>query len=461
MSDGSTTPTAAKPRKRTTMEVLAELRRPKVAVMLAMGFGSGLPFLLTGNTFGYWLREEGTSLKAIGFLSWVGLAYSFKYLWAPLIDRIDAPILGLWFGRRRSWMIFAQILVALGLLAMAVTGPGAGLALVGAFALVVAFSSATQDIVVDAWRIEAADDSEELGLLSSAYQLGYRAALLATDALILASAQHFGWNVSYGLAAAAMTIALFASFKAMEPAQAESVLAGMAPLWTPRGLFDAVIGPFIAFFKAHRELGVLMLLAIALYRIPDFLMGPMANPYYHDLGLTKDMVAIVRGTTGLAAALVGIAAGGFSAIRLGFFPTLIIGAVLQPIAVAAFAILAFTGGDWLVFNAVMAGDNFAMAYAGVALVSYMSSLTGLGYTATQYALLSSTYAILGKFLKGFSGAVVEGLTPTHGLMPSYALFFVGAGLVGVPALILFLILARAHAKMVARQALEAQPAQTT
>jgi PAT family beta-lactamase induction signal transducer AmpG len=455
------TPAAAKPRKRTTMDVLRELRRPKVAVMLALGFGSGLPFLLTGNTFGYWLREEGTTLKAIGFLSWVGLAYSFKYLWAPLVDRMDAPVLGFWFGRRRSWMIFSQILVMLGLLAMAVTGPQAGLALVGAFALVVAFSSATQDIVVDAWRIEAADDSEELGLLSSAYQLGYRAALLATDALILASAQHFGWNISYGLAAAAMTIALFASFRAMEPAQAESVLAAQAPLWTPRGLFDAVIGPFIAFFRAHRELGVLMLLAVALYRIPDFLMGPMANPYYHDLGLTKDMVAIVRGTTGLAAALVGIAAGGLSAIRLGFFPTLIIGAILQPIAVAAFAILAYTGGDWVVFNAVMAGDNFAMAYAGVALVSYMSSLTGLGYTATQYALLSSTYAILGKFLKGFSGAVVEGLTPVHGLMPSYAIFFVGAGLVGVPALVLFLILARAHGKMVARQAAETQATQTT
>ncbi|MDQ0466989.1 PAT family beta-lactamase induction signal transducer AmpG [Caulobacter ginsengisoli] len=455
MSEASTTPAAAKPRKRTTLEVLAQLRQPKVAVMLALGFGSGLPFLLTGNTFGYWLREEGTTLKAIGFLSWVGLAYSFKYLWAPLVDRIDAPVLGFWFGRRRSWMIFSQILVALGLLAMAVSGPGAGLALVGAFALVVAFSSATQDIVVDAWRIEAADDSEELGLLSSAYQLGYRAALLATDALILASAQHFGWNLSYGLAAAAMTIAIFASFRAMEPAQAESVLAAKAPLWTPRGLFDSVIGPFIAFFKTHRELGVLMLLAVALYRIPDFVMGPMANPYYHDLGLTKDMVALVRGTTGLAAALIGIAVGGFSAIRLGFFPTLIIGAILQPIAVAAFAILAYTGGDWIVFNAVMAGDNFAMAYAGVALVTYMSSLTGLGYTATQYALLSSTYAILGKFLKGFSGAVVEGLTPAHGLMPAYAIFFIGAGLVGVPALILFLILARAHGKMIARQEAEA------
>lgn len=453
MSEGS--PAAAKPRKRTTMEVLRELRRPKVAVMLALGFGSGLPFLLTGNTFGFWLRDEGTTLKAIGFLSWVGLAYSFKYLWAPLIDRTDAPVLGFWFGRRRSWMILSQILVALGLLAMAVTGPAAGLTVVGAFALVVAFSSATQDIVVDAWRIEAADDSEELGLLSSAYQLGYRAALLATDALILSSAQHFGWNLSYGFAAAAMGIAIFASFKAMEPAQAEGVMHSFLPIWTPRGLFDAVVGPFIAFFKAHRELGVLMLLAVALYRIPDFVMGPMANPYYHDLGISKDTVALVRGTTGLIAALVGIAAGGLSAIRLGFFPTLIIGAILQPIAVAAFAILAFTGGDWVVFNAVMAGDNFAMAYAGVALVSYMSSLTGLGYTATQYALLSSTYAILGKFLKGFSGAVVEGLTPTHGLMPSYALFFVGAGLVGVPALILFLLLARAHARMTARQAAEA------
>ena len=311
---------------------------------------------------------------------------------------------------------------------------------------------ATQDIVVDAWRIEAAKDGEELGLLSSAYQLGYRGALLATDALILALAARIGWNTSYGAFAIAMGVGVAASFFAIEPTRAAEVMRNKAPLWTPRGFVDAVVGPFVEFFKNHKELGLIMLLAVALYRIPDFVMGPMANPLYHDLGLSKDAVAAVRGSAGLVAAIAGIAAGGISAVRLGFFPTLLIGAVIQPLAVASFALLTFTGGDMFAFSVVMAGDNFAMAFAGVALVSYMSSLTGLGYTATQYALLSSTYALLGKFLKGFSGAVVEALTPTYGQNGAYAIFFVGAGLIGVPAFVMFFVLSRLHARRVSADA---------
>src|SRR5580658_9870431 len=164
--------------RRKAIDVLRALRRPKIAVMLALGFSSGLPFLLVGNTFGYWLRDEGTTLAAIGFLSWVGIAYSLKFLWAPLIDRINAPLLG-WLGRRRGWMALAQIIVGGSLIAMALVGTKAGLGLLGAFALVVAFASSTQDIVIDAWRIESAESGEELGLLSSAYQFGYRIALIA------------------------------------------------------------------------------------------------------------------------------------------------------------------------------------------------------------------------------------------------------------------------------------------
>ena len=444
-----------KPKKRSAADVVRSLRQPKVLTMLALGFASGLPFLLTGNTLGYWLRDEGTSLKAIGFISWVGLAYSIKYLWAPLVDRLPLPFLDK-LGRRRAWMILAQVMVGLGLLGMAVTGPHAGLATLGLFAVVTAFASATQDIVVDAWRIESAADGEELGLLSSAYQLGYRIALIATDALILAAAARMGWGNSYVAAALCMGIGIAASLYAREPARADQVLKTLAPIWTPRGLFDAVIGPFIAFFKEHKQLGLLMLAAVALYRLPDFVMGPMANPYYHDLGLTKDQVAAVRGSIGLIASFAGIAAGGLSAVRLGFFPTLITGAVLQAVAIAAFGALAFTPGNFAVFGVVMAGDNFSISFAGVALVAYMSSLTGLGYTATQYALLSSTYAMLGKFLKGFSGVVVENLTASHGLLPAYAIFFVGAGLIGIPALLLFILLAHLHAKQTPGTAITAE-----
>ena len=414
--------------------------------MLALGFSSGLPFLLTGNTFGYWLRDEGATLKAIGFLSWVGLAYSLKFLWSPLIDRLDAPLFGR-LGRRRGWLAMTQTLVAIGLVGMAAMGTRTGLVAIGAFALLVAFSSATQDIVVDAWRIEAADTSEELGLLSSAYQLGYRGALLATDALILISANHLGWPISYGLCALAMGVGLFGTLKAIEPFRDEGGVdpkAHAAALWTPRGFFDAVVGPFVAFFATYGWLALLMLAMISLYRVPDFVMGPMANPFYHDLGLSKDVVGSVRLTVGLPFSLIGIAAGGLCALRFGYMRALIAGAVLQGLSVAAFAILTYAGRDPAVFGVIMAGDSFGISFAGVALVTYMSSLTSLGYTATQYALLSSTYAYLGKFLKGFSGLIVEHLAQGRILMEAYAIFVLGAGAIGVPALILCLLLARAQ-----------------
>jgi len=370
------------------------------------------------------------------------MAYVLKPFWAPIVDRVGVPLLGR-FGRRRGWMLLSQIAIALGLVAMAAVGPAGGLTALGAFALVVAFASATQDIVIDAWRIEASTDSEEMGLLSSAAQLGYRIAILVADAAVIAAAARYGWAPSYVAMAVLMSIGVAASLFAFEPARADEVLHAKPPLWTPRGFFDAVVGPFLDFFGKHKALGLLMLAAIAAYRLPDFLMGPMYNPYYHDLGFTKDAVAVVRAATGLPGAFAGIAISGVCAVRFGLFPTLILGSVLQGLGTAAFAVLS-VAHDPAVFTAVMALDNFAQAFAGVALVAYMSSLTSLGYTATQYALLSSTYAFLGKFLKGFSGAVVEALTPAHGLLGAYQIAWVGTGSTALAPILLFLLLARIH-----------------
>ncbi|MDB5882090.1 MAG: transporter [Ramlibacter sp.] len=427
-------------RKRTALEVLRELRQPKVAVMLALGFSSGLPFLLTANTFGYWLRDEGTSLVAIGFISWVGFAYAFKVYWSPLVDRIDVPLLGR-LGRRRGWMLFCQILVAIGLLGMAAVGTAGGLAAIGAFALLTAFASATQDIAIDAWRIEAASDPDEVGLMTSAAQVGYRCALLVTDALIIAAAARVGWPLSYVGMAVLMTLGVIATLFASEPVRADVVMHTKPPLWTLRGLGDAIVGPFVDFFGKHKAAGLVMLLMVALYRLPDFVMGPMYNPFYHDLGLSKDTVAWVRGSFGLVATFVGIAASGLCAVRLGMLPTLIAGLVLEGFGTAAFALLSVHAGT-PVFAAVMTLDAFAQAFAGVALVTYMSSLTSLGYTATQYAMLSSTYAVLGKFTKGFSGVAVDALTPSQGLLGAYATAFVATGLTAVPPLLLLLLLWR-------------------
>jgi MFS transporter, PAT family, beta-lactamase induction signal transducer AmpG len=425
---------------------VADFLRPKTLTMLLLGFSSGLPFYLVGNTLGYWLRDEHTSLTAIGFLSWVGIAYSLKFLWAPLMDRVDLPLFKR-LGHRRGWMMFSQIVVGLALAAMGGTGTKAGLVQLGAFALVVAFASSTQDIVVDAWRIESADDGEEQGLLASAYQFSYRLALLATDTLILIFAATVGWRMSYGIYGACMAVGMIATWFAKEPERADAVIDEKereAPLWTPRGFLDAVVGPFTAFFRTHGWLALVMLAAISLYRLPDFIMGPMSNPYYHDLGLSKQTVGAVRGSIGLIATFAGIAAGGFCSLKLGYMRALIIGGIVQAAAIAGYASLAFVGASIPVFAIVMAGDNFGISFAGVALVAYMSSLTNLGYTATQYALLSSTYAWLGKILKGFSGAVVESLSATHGLTHAYGIFFIACGLTGVPAVLLFAALGYWH-----------------
>lgn len=425
-------------------DVIASLGQPKVAAMLMLGFSSGLPFFLTGNTLGYWMRDEGTTLAAIGFLSWVGLAYSVKFLWAPIIDRVDAPIFGR-LGRRRGWMVLTQLLIGIGLVGMSVVGLAAGLAWIGVLALLVAFSSSTQDIVVDAWRIEAASDGDELGLLSAAYQFGYRIAILVSEAAILIVANHFGWRISYTVMAVLMAIGVSASLMATEPLRAKQAFEANAemPLWTPRGFFDAVIGPFREFFRVYGWLALLMLAMISFYQLPEYMTGPMYNPLYHDIGLSKDVVGAVRASVGLVATLVGITAGGFCALRFGYMRTLIAGVIMKMLVIANFATLAHAGPSVPVFGAVIAADNFGIGFAGVALVTYMSSLTSLGYTATQYALLSSAYTYVGKFAKGFSGLWVERLAAGRPLLDAYGLFFIGAGLLGLPALVLCIVLARA------------------
>jgi PAT family beta-lactamase induction signal transducer AmpG len=449
----STAAAEPEPRRRTPgwRDILNSLGSPKVLLTLAIGFGSGLPFLLTGATFGLWLREYDVALSAIGFLSWVGLAYSFKFLWAPIIDKVDVPLLGK-LGRRRGWMALSQIVVGAALIAMAVIGPGGGLVALGAAALVVAFASATQDIVVDAWRIESADDVEDLALLTSAFQLGYRFAILAANALILFVAAGIGWAGAYTVFGLAMGIALIATLLAREPLS-QAQVAAAPTIWTPRGLYDAIAGPFIAFLKTHGALAVLMLAAISLYRLPDFVMGPMVGPFYVDVGISKETIGSVRLTFGLVGTLLGIAAAGLSALKLGFGRTLLIGAVVGPGSNIAYAILASQGHSPTLFAAVLFTENFSEGFAGAALVAYMSSLTSIGYTATQYALLSSFYALLGKVLKGFSGQVVEALQVGRDIMDAYAIFFIGTAVVGIPALVLC-----AYLNHIMRKRINAAPA---
>lgn len=440
--------------RRSAGEVLRALRRPKVAVMFGLGFSSGLPFLLIGNTLGYWLREGGMTLAAIGFLSWAGLAYSFKFIWGAVFDNAPAPLWGARLGRRRGWMLWCQAGVAAGLFGMAWAGPRPHLAaqvgLLALAAIVTGVSAASQDVTIDAWRIESAADADELGLLTSSYSLAFRIAIIATDAVILWMAAAIGWSWSYAVFAALMAVGVAATLLAKEPARADAALAAKAaraPAFTLRGTYDIVVEPFVAFFRGHGWAAALILSMITLYHLCDYLRGPILNPYYVDLGFTKPVVAGVRASFGLASVFVGVALGGLASLRLGYMRALIIGGVMQPVAVALFAVLAWTGPDVRLFTAIMTFDGFAMSFAGVALIAYMSTLTSLGYTATQYALLTSALNVTGKFLKGFSGQWVQDLARSSGtLTHAYAEFYLLAAAVGVPALALVLWLAALEAR---------------
>ena len=443
-----------RPARRSARDVLFALSRPKVGLMLVLGFSSGLPFMLIGNTLTFWLAEDGVKLAVIGFLSWIGLTYSVKFLWGAVVDRMRTPLIG-FLGRRRGWMVATQIGVGSGLVGMACSDPRAHLGALIAFGLVTGVSAAAQDTVIDAWRIESAADADELGLLTAAYSLGFRIALIATESWILFLATAVGWPLSYVVFGGLMTLGVAAALLVREPVRADevmeakSVVGKVHPL---RAIGDAVVGPFIAFFRTHGvAMAALMLGMITLYHLCDYMRGPMSNPYYKALGIPKPTIGWVRTTLGLAGSFVGIALGGLSSVRLGNLRTLVLGAILQPLAVAAFALLAWRGGGWVLFSAgplnltafeaIMAFDSLVMAFSGVALVAYMSTLTNLGYTATQYALLTSALTWSGKTLKGFSGVIVDGLQHGRTLLEAYGLFYLLAAAIGLPAILLCLVLA--------------------
>ncbi len=458
-------------KKRSMMDVLRALRKPRVGVMLALGFSSGLPFMLIGNTLGFWLSENDIKLKAIGYLSWAGLAYLWKFIWGAMVDHLPAPFMAAILGRRRGWMIVTQIGIAVGLIGMAVSGPH-NLPALGGFAVLTGIMAAMQDTVIDAWRIEIAEDADELGLLTSAYSLGFRIAMFATEALILLLATAIGWAISYAIFGVLMVVGIGAAVLAKEPTRADAAMEKLTaekPPASGRGVIDAVAGPFIAFFKTHGvATAILMLGMITLYHLCDYMRGPMSNPYYLALGIDKPTIALVRGAIGVPVTIAGIAIGGILSVRLGVIRTLLLGAILQPIGVAAFALLGLHGGDYplihlgglhlTAFEAIMAFDALAIAISGIALIGYMSSLTSLGYTATQYALMTSAMAWTGKILKGFSGDIVERLEAGgRPLLQAYATFYLGSAAIGIPAILLCVILVNIQSKALKTAKAQAAP----
>lgn len=467
---------------------LAVYGERRVFVMLLLGFAAGLPNLLVFDTLSAWLRDAGVSLSVIGFFSLATLAYSAKFLWAPLVDRAALPLLGRRLGHRRSWMLAAQGAITLGLLLIAGQDPAQSLTLVAAFAVLVGFAGATQDIVIDAWRIEAAPESKQ-GAMAAAYQWGYRIAGLVAGGASLALAEAVDWNFSYAAMALLMVFGmagvLLAPMEAQRPpppaatggltpaALAEwagrglVMLAaalivgaglsgnpftltlvtfspdafGLAPLWSGgassvwlqfgavvfglvliylacrplpgldtgpgRTLAAAFGAPLRAFFDEFAGLAGPILALICVYRLSDFVLNIM-NPFYLDIGFSKIEVAEVRKVFGLVMTMAGVFLGGWAVARLGILRALLIGAFAGPLSNLVYAWLAVTGPQIEVLFAAIGLDNLASGYAGTCLIAYMSGLTSAGFTATQYALFSSLYALPGKLIASQSGRIVEG-----------------------------------------------------
>jgi PAT family beta-lactamase induction signal transducer AmpG len=421
---------------RQAMRVYAE---PASLRMFVLGFSAGLPLLLVLGTLSFWLREAGVDRTTIGYLSWVGLAYAFKWMWAPLVDRVPIPWLTSRLGRRRSWLMLSQLLIMAGLLAMAANNPQVALTPVVWSAVAVAFGSATQDIALDAFRIESAG-SERQAALAAAYQTGYRLAMIWAGAGVLwlaawAQADALGyqpgaWQWAYTVMAASMLMGFVTVLFSPEPKVCPPLAVHSVGAW----LSSTLIAPFADFLRRYRWRAALILALIAVYRISDVVMGIMANPFYVDMGFTKDEVAAVTKVFGVVMTLLGAFVGGAMAMRWGVLRVLMLGAVLSAGSNLLFAGLVGLGHNLPALVGVISADNLSSGIASAAFVAYLSSLTNVQYSATQYALFSSMMLLLPKFLAGYSGWFVDHF--------GYAWFFTGTALLGVPVLGLVAMVSR-------------------
>ncbi|HKJ95306.1 MAG TPA: MFS transporter [Gammaproteobacteria bacterium] len=428
-------------------------RRP-VITMLFLGFSAGLPFMLVFGTLSAWLRESGVSRTTIGFFSWVGITYSIKVFWAPLIDRLPFPVLTRSLGKRRGWMLAGQLGIASGLIGMASVNPVGHLPFMAGFALLVAFSSATQDVALDAFRIEA-EAVEFQGAMAATYQLGWRFGFLAsyTGALYLASLT--SWHLTYMTMAALTLVGMTTVLITREPEHHTSRDTALRearavafvekrrhwPAWLQRAggwSMGAVVCPIADFFSRFGTLALAILALVAVFRISDIAMASMANPLYIDLGFTKPQIADISGAYGLAMTILGAFIGGSAVARFGILRPLLVAAVLASGTNLLFAYMSQQHGSVTMLTLVISADNLSGGLAGSVFIAWLSSLTNTTYTATQYALFSSLMTLPGKFLSGFGGTVVD----TQG----YATFFTATAVLGIPAiaLIVFLMNSRGY-----------------
>ena len=404
--------------------------RPTVLGMVFFGFSAGLPYLLVFSTLTAWLTEEGVSRSAIGLFAWVGMTYSVKVIWAPIVDRAAIPFFGRVLGQRRSWILFGQMLVVFGLIAISILGVS-NLPLLALLSVLVAFGSSTQDIAIDAYRIEAIEE-EYQGAMSASYILGYRIALLIAGAGAFYVASFTAWSNVYLVMAVLMGVGFGAVMLAKEPLFSRQGLIREtdSAFNTQKFTFlNAVVNPFKDFFVRNGSFALLIILLIGVYRLSDIVMGIMANPFYLDMGYSKIEIANITKLFGFFMTIFGAFVGGLLVIKWGVGRCLLIGAVAVATTNLFFAQLALLANpdlNWLAVTVSL--DNLSGGFATTAFIAYLSGLTNKAYTATQYALFSSLMTLPGKFMSGFSGFVVD----SYG----YFAFFLSAAVLGLPAILL-------------------------
>ena len=431
--------------KQSWHESFAVYTRPRIIGMFFLGFAAGLPFPLVFTSLSNWLSRVGVDKTTIGFFAWVGITYSIKVFWSPVVDRIRLPVLTTQLGQRRSWMLLAQIVIASGLVGMALTDPALHILQLAGFAVLVAFASATQDIAIDAYRIEAVESTLQ-GAMAATYQAGWRvAAALVGGAGALYIAGMVSWPAAYLVMAACISIGIITVLIIREPEHKVSRTTVMnetavinyleKTTRTPKFLkmptawfIGAVICPFTEFFQRNGRWAFILLAFISIYRISDIIMANMAHPLYVDLGFTDIEIANVAKIFGLLMTIVGAMVGGILVVRIGILRSLLIGAILVAATNLLFAQLSTIGNDinWLAF--VISADNFSGGLAGSAFIAFLSRLTSTAYTATQYALFSSLMTLPAKTFSGFSGIIVDQF--------GFSFFFIYAACLGIPAILL-------------------------
>lgn len=421
---------------------------PRVIGMLFLGFSAGLPLLLVFGTLSFWLSEAGIDRATIGHLSWVGLAYGFKWAWSPLVDRMPIPLLTRYLGRRRSWLFLSQLLLLIGLCLMGQNDPSLNLKFTVYLAILIAISSATQDIALDAYRIEAVD-IEKQGAMSATYQGGYRLAMICAGAGVLWIAASFDpseatydfkpWQIAYTVMGILMLVGMITTLLIQEPQvearkKSEGLSGDSAFVRMTNWVKGALVSPFLDFVSRYKWQAVLILSFVALYRISDVVMGVMANPFYKEMGFTKDEVASVTKVYGVVMTIVGAAVGGVFVSRFGVIKILFLGGVLSALTNLMFVWITSLGHDLNALILTISADNLSSGIASSAFIAYLSGLTNKDYSATQYALLTSMMLLLPKFIAGFSGDFVN--------LFGWANFFTGTALIGLPVLGLIVLVSR-------------------